>query len=90
MATGHINPGYEDVVTRFRLALRNPSGARCTVEPQKLEMAEIRARARSAWAIKDLSATTYGHFHSDPVIKEAAQLRPTSPTRRNNPHPEMY
>jgi hypothetical protein len=89
MATGHINPGYERVVTQMRLATRNPSGARRPFEPNRSELAAIRSRSKSAWALKDLSSTTYGHFFADPVIKEAAPLRPTSPTRRNNPHPDM-
>jgi hypothetical protein len=69
--------------------MRNPSGARQQkFGPNQAELVAIRERSKSAWALKDHSATTYGHFFKDPVIKEAAQLRATSPTRRNNPHPD--
>ena len=89
MATGHINPGYDSIVSRFKTALENPSGARNPPILNQTELADIRARSRSAWAARDTSETTYVHFFREPAIKEKAPLRPTSPTRRNNPHPDM-
>jgi hypothetical protein len=87
MATGHINPGYTNVVTRFKSALANPSGARRRIDLNLSELNEIRSRAKSAWSIKDESETTYGHYFKDPVIKDPMPVRPSSPTRLNNPHP---
>jgi len=88
MATGHMNPGYQGIVTRFKSATLNPSGKRLPLVIDKNELENIKAQAKSAWSVKDTSQTTYGFYHCDPLIKEKRSLRPVSPTRRNNPHPK--
>lgn len=90
MATGHLNPGYNRVVTKFKSALSNPSGEPQNPKINQSELDEIRMKARHVWSAKDNSETTYGYYFSDPMIKQKANLRPTSPTRRNNPHPNKY
>lgn len=90
MATGHLNPGYDRVVTRFSSALENPTGERRSFRPNQHELDDIRKNARDVWSLKDTSETTYKHFFADPLIKKRTHLRPSSPTRRNNPHPSKY
>lgn len=90
MTTGHVNPGYHKVVSRFKSALENPTGSQRNAKFDLAELDQIRLRARSVWSVKDKSQTTYGFYHNDPLIKEKAEKRPSSPTRQNNPHPHLY
>jgi hypothetical protein len=90
MTTGHMNPGYRDIVARFRSANVNPTGKRTRLVVDQNELDDIKNKTRSVWSAKDNSETTYGHFHCEPKLSEKASLRPTSPSRRNNPHPHMY
>ena len=89
MATGHVDPGYSRVVSRCRTAINNPSGKRTQPKINNDELEQIRAQARNVWLTKDTSETTYGHYHKEPVnlIQDILTKRPTSPTRKNNPHP---
>lgn len=58
MTTGHPNAGYDKIVTRFELALNNPSGARANFKPNKEELKDIMSKSKSLWSVKD----TYGLF----------------------------
>jgi hypothetical protein len=89
MTTGHLVPGYKNIVTRFRSANANPTGNRTRLTIDNDELEHIKSQSRLVWSAKDTSETTYGHYHCDPAIKERTTLRPTSPGRRNNPHPHM-
>lgn len=53
------------------------------------ELETIRARSRLIWSRPDVSLTTHGYFYADPEQKDRTALRPTSVTRRNNPHPKL-
>jgi hypothetical protein len=53
------------------------------------ELDSIRARSRSIWLRPDNSLTTHGHFFTDPEQIERTLLRPTSASRRHNPHPKL-
>ena len=90
MATGHINPGYNNIITKLKLFKDNQSAHLNKPKLNHDELEDIKAKAKAAWSVKDKSETTYGYFHSDPQIKEKTGMRPTSPTRRNNPHPHLY
>lgn len=90
MTTGHVNPGYEKVVSSCNLALDNPTGSRLPFRVDKEELEAIKLKARSVWATKDNFETTYGFHYREPQIKQPAGLRPSSPSRRNNPHPKLY
>lgn len=90
MATGHLNPGYNRIVTKFSSAINNPTGEKRPLEVNRADLDAIRAKSREVWSMKDNSETTYGFYFGDPLIKEKTNLRPTSPTRRNNPHPNRY
>ena len=59
------------------------------------ELAAIRERVAHVWSRPDTSATTYGWFHRDHTASQqsrelVAHARPSSSTRRNNPHPSAY
>ncbi|XP_048237052.1 uncharacterized protein LOC124134415 [Haliotis rufescens] len=97
MATGHILPGYGDPVSRLRRV--NSSGypldsntllqMEASYKLRDLEFDRIRAQARHMWSRRDREPTTYHHFHSGQELppEEQTRSRPTSPTRRNKPHP---
>lgn len=87
MTTGHPNAGYDKIVTRFELALNNPSGARANFKPNKEELKDIMSKSKSLWSVKDTYETTYGSSYRDYEFKEKPFVRPSSPTRKNNPHP---
>ena len=53
--------GYDKIVTRFNLALNNPSGFKTVPNVNKQELQEIRAKANSIWSAKD----TYGKYLLD-------------------------
>lgn len=89
MTTGHANPGYKNIVSRFNSAIQNPTGHPRRPVFDKQELEDIKSRSRDVWSLKDNSLTTYGWYFNEPQIKERAELRPCSPTRRNNPHPSL-
>ena len=90
MTTGHLNPGYNQVVSQCKTAISNPSGKNVRQKFNLDELEQIKAHSKSVWSTKDTSETTYGWYHGDPLIKEQPNVRPSSPTRRNNPHPHLY
>ena len=63
MTTGHLNAGYDQVVSKHMLALNNPSGARTLFQRNNQELQEIREAARSVWSAKDNFETTYKRYH---------------------------
>lgn len=89
MTTGHVNPGYRNIVSRFNSAIQNPTGHPRRAVFDKQELEDIKSRSKDVWSLKDNSLTTYGWYFNEPQIKEKAELRPCSPTRRNNPHPKL-
>ena len=102
MATGHLNPGYTDPVSRLpraRAALYSGTarpGAQnlrelqdVSVDPNTLE--DIRRRAREVWMHRDQSQTSYqDHFRERfSAVDEPTKQRPTSAHRWNNRHPPL-
>ncbi len=100
MATGHLNPGYDGVVTKFRRAksahpgslhhgyrLRNMQN----MNMDSMSLEEIRQRAREIWSQPDRSQTTYGdEFHNKVAEVDApTQSLPTEAARKNKPHPPL-
>lgn len=63
MTTGHLNAGYEEIVSQNKLALNNPSGARTAFQRSSDELKDIRDAAKAVWAGKDNYETTYGRYH---------------------------
>ncbi len=63
MPIGHPNAGYQDAVSKFKLALDNPTGARTQFQRDAEELADIRQAARSVWSAKDNFETTYSRYH---------------------------
>ena len=51
----------------------------------------IREKAKNTWLLKDREPTTYGHHFNDEKYKghPPSLIRPTSPSRRNKPHPQQ-
>ena len=88
MTTGHVNPGYNRIVTRFKSANSNPSGINRKLVLDYNELEDIKNRSKAIWSAKDNSETTYGYFHCEPKL-DVAIPRPISANRRNNPHPHL-
>ena len=63
MTTGHLNAGYEEIVSQNKLALNNPSGARTAFQRKADELKDIRDAAKAVWADRDNYETTYGRYH---------------------------
>lgn len=87
MTIGHPNAGYTDAVTKHRLALNNPTGARTAFKKSPEELADIKKSAKEVWSAKDNYETTYGRYHG-PHKYDKQIYRPSSPERKNNPHPK--
>ncbi|KAK7495285.1 hypothetical protein BaRGS_00013467 [Batillaria attramentaria] len=97
MATGHILPGYGDPVSRLRrvqsagFPLDKKTlldiAQQTRLEQQQFE--SIRNNARRLWSYPDRNETSYDNHFAERPADELMQLRPTSPTRRNKPHPPM-
>jgi len=87
--TGHPNAGYKNIVSRFNLALNNPSGAKTEVKVYKEELSDIKEKAKGIWAVSVSNnyETTYANAFRGQDLKEKLMVRPSSPTRKNNPHP---
>ena len=47
--TGHPNAGYNNIVSRFNLALNNPSGSKTLMKTNKEELNDIKAKAKGIW-----------------------------------------
>jgi len=86
MTTGHLNAGYEEIVSQNKLALNNPSGARTAFQRKADELKDIRDAAKAVWADRDNYETTYGRYHKQHDYDKQI-YRPSSPSRKNNPHP---
>lgn len=86
MTIGHPNAGYDEIVSKFKLGLDNPTGARAQFKRNNEELADIREAAKAVWSAKDNFQTTYSRYHG-PHKHEGKLYRPSSPSRKNNPHP---
>ena len=87
MVTGHLNPGYKKIFTKLSIdpePYLNPK----PIDRDLLE--NIRSKSTYIWSKQDNSETTYGYYFSPPAIKSRPEMRPVSPSRRNNPHPKEY
>lgn len=64
---------------------------RSTTTLSKYELDDIKNTANKIWKSKDdiKALTTYEYSYSNPNLNERQYTRPTSPTRRNNPHPPL-
>lgn len=98
MATGHILPGYGDPVSRLRrvrsvgypLDKKTLSALQQQARLDQNEFESIRSNARQLWSYSQNHETSYNNHFAERVADELMQSRPTSPTRRNKPHPQMY
>ena len=63
MTIGHPNAGYQELVSKHKLALDNPTGARTQFQRNADELADIRQAAKNVWSVKDNYETTYGRYH---------------------------
>jgi hypothetical protein len=86
MPIGHPNAGYDEVVTKLKLGLQNPTGSRTQFKKPQEQLEDIRKAAKDMWAVKDNFETTSGWYHR-PYKQEELLRRPSSPERKNNPHP---
>lgn len=86
MTIGHPNAGYDDIVAKYKLALDNPKGQRTPFQRNTEELKDIREAAKAVWSQKDNFQTTYSRYHG-PHKYDKQIYRPSSPTRKNNPHP---
>jgi len=66
-----------------------PMTYRFESKPDQNELTAIKLNAKKIWSQKDKEETTYAHYFKEPEVKEKTPLRPSSPTRRNNPHPSL-
>ncbi|ESO90676.1 hypothetical protein LOTGIDRAFT_233686 [Lottia gigantea] len=97
MATGHILPGYGNPVSRLRRVrhvgypIENDWLLKMKQETNldRSEFEMIRAKARHVWSKPDREKTTYRFHYNGDEIGSLVPRRPTSPTRRNNPHPPV-
>ncbi|XP_064608999.1 uncharacterized protein LOC135473110 [Liolophura sinensis] len=92
MATGHAMPGYGDPTRRSKSAFPYSSrtGSPVRVTPPSVsheELSRIKEEARLMWTPTERAETTYGLHFTQKSVAVKAVCRPTSPTRRNNPHP---
>ena len=99
MTTGHYNPAYGDIVSRFRhLQTVNSTGAlpsndnlkKMTMRMDPTSLDEIRRKAREAWSYpKVMNETSYMDHYRDRNldVDEPTQARPTDPERKHKPHP---
>ena len=99
MATGHLDPGYGDTVSklrRIRSAIHSNSmaGARVyrdlfNIDVDEATLDQIKERAKELWMQPEQARTTYkDHFKERYLdVSEITLPRPTSAHRRNKPHP---
>ncbi|XP_069130802.1 uncharacterized protein [Argopecten irradians] len=98
MATGHILPGFGQPVTNLRRAktaypldkTKLKEYALLNVpQPDYRELRQIRDNARQVWSAKPTYATSYNCHYEGRSLDEQTKSRPTSPTRKNKPHPPL-
>jgi hypothetical protein len=96
MSTGHVLPGRYPVTDLRRarsaypiaLAGQDPDNS---VPLDECTLSDIRRQARDMWSLPDREMTTYNSFHNEDQLQGHAApfSRPTSPTRKNKPHPPL-
>lgn len=97
MTTGHLNPGYGNIVSNMR---RYHSALQC--DGQKFKdlqtmgedyslLESIKNQAKDVWMKPDYHQTTYGDHYNNKMVEidELTRSRPSSAQRRNNPHPPL-
>ena len=103
MTTGHINPGYGNMVSALQRCNRNRSNNIASLPGSNLlqtmgrsnvddmTLYEIRRKAREAWSRPPSHHTSYSNHYGEKLTEmdTPTQLRPTSSDRRNKPHPSM-
>ena len=99
MATGHLDPGYGDIVSRVRRARSAvPAGTRTgalsfkeafQVDMDAATLDDIKERAKDMWLQPDKARTSYSDHYKERVldVNDITTPRPTSAHRRNKPHP---
>lgn len=95
MATGHVLPGYGDPISRMRrvrsagfpLDKKTLLQIAQDTKLKQDEMDHIRHSARRLWSYRQNQETSYDNHFIERPADEIMTLRPTSPTRRNKPHP---
>lgn len=98
MPTGHVLPGYGQPVTYLRRAKSaypldkskiKEYAAQNVPAPERNELLRIKSQARDQWLGLDRAATTYDFQFKYRNLDQPTQSRPTSPTRKNKPHPPL-
>lgn len=98
MPTGHVLPGYGQPVTYLRRAKSaypldkskiKEYAAQNVPAPERNELLRIKSQARDQWLCLDRAATTYDFQFKYRNLDQPTQSRPTSPTRKNKPHPPL-
>lgn len=98
MPTGHVLPGYGQPVTYLRRAKSaypldkskiKEYAAQNVPAPERNELLRIKSQARDQWMGLDRAATTYDFQFQYRNLDQPTQSRPTSPTRKNKPHPPL-
>ena len=96
-----VNPSYphglsQRTMTLPDLAKLEGKLKRSGISPTKFD--QIRSLSRQSWTSecedqdpeRSRFRTTYSAYHNRKHLNEATNSRPSSPTRRNNPHPARY
>lgn len=98
MPTGHVLPGYGQPVTYLRRAKSaypldkskiKEYAAQNVPALERNELLRIKSQARDQWMGFDRAATTYDFQFQYKNLDQPTQSRPTSPTRKNKPHPPL-
>lgn len=98
MPTGQVLPGYGQPVTYLRRAKSaypldkskiKEYAAQNVPAPERNELLRIKSQARDQWLGLDRAATTYDFQFKYRNLDQPTQSRPTSPTRKNKPHPPL-
>lgn len=98
MATGHLLPGFGDPVTNLRRAKTAFPMDKTKIReyallnvprPDIRELGHIRESARQVWSAKPTYSTSYSCHFEGRQLDEHTRSRPTSPTRKNKPHPPL-
>ena len=99
MATGHLDPGYGDTVSRLRrvrsaFVSKSMAGARAhrnlfNVNVDEVTFNQIKERAKEMWMQPENARTTYKDHYKERYldVSDITLPRPTSANRRNKPHP---
>ncbi|XP_061189356.1 uncharacterized protein LOC133197374 [Saccostrea echinata] len=98
MPTGHVLPGYGQPVTYLRRAKSAYPLDKTKIKeyavlnvpaPDRNELLRIKNQAKNQWMGLDRSATTYDFQFKPKYLDQPTPSRPTSPTRKNKPHPPL-